>query len=371
MAPLLSYQPFKAVATLCLILSVPPYLALYSLLNLPRSRRPIPQWSLKTVLGTKFLQILFKYYTKVQFKPTIRTQPGSLKDRLVAIPPAKPSLYKGVLQNTGAIQPATVYGIWYPRVYNADQHSTVVIHFQGGAYVLAAPPEDVAPTPSRIYSQKLGALTFLAQYRVSRTETTRFPAALTDAVTFYQWVLSLGISAQNIIISGDSAGGNLALALLRYIENHGAENLLPVPRGALLWSPWVDLSAASPAKYASSPSLATDFVSPGLIQWGKAAFLPVPSQSGPPEDTEPYTSPLRFPFRCRTPLFIQAGTAELLHGEIAELAERMQKVDGNRVRFWEVEGAPHDVILCGHVFGMVGEAEECAERAAEFFGFSD
>ena len=220
------------------------------------------------------------------------------------VPPGKAGLYKGAL-HTVATQPAAVPGIWYPRIYNAQEHSVVVIHFQGGAYVLATDPQEVAIIPSQIYEQKLGAFNFFAQYRLSRSDSSRFPAALQDAVTFYQYILSLGIAAKNIIVSGDSAGANLALALVRYIENHLDEGLLPVPRGALLWSPWVDLSEDSPGRYQTSPRLNSDFLSLPLLQWGKDSFLPLESS----DDTKPYTSPLQFLFRCSTPLFIQAGTA--------------------------------------------------------------
>jgi acetyl esterase/lipase len=365
MAPLLSHQPFKAIATICFIISTPPYLAFISLLNFPKRRRPLPQWSLQTLLGTKLLQLLFKFYVKIQMQPTIRFKAGSFKDRLVLVPPGSAELYKGVV-NTETIQPAAMPGVWFPRLYNAQEHPTVVIHFQGGAYVLAMDPQDVAVIPSRIYEQKLGAFTFFAQYRVSRTESTRFPAALQDAITYYQYVLSLGIDAKDIIISGDSAGANLALALVRYIEDHRNEGLLPVPRGALLWSPWVDLSEDTPGKYKASPRLNSDFVSTPLIQWGKDSFLPVNAS----DDTGPYTSPLQFPFRCSTPLFIQAGTAELLHAEIKAFAEKMSNVEGNKVHFWDVMHAPHDIILCGPILGFQKEAEETAERAGEFFGLS-
>lgn len=65
---------------------------------------------------------------------------------------------------------------------------------------------------------------------------TRFPGPLHDAVAGYlRLVEDLHIPAENIIISGDSAGGGLALALLMYLRD---ENY-PMPGGAILMSPWV------------------------------------------------------------------------------------------------------------------------------------
>ena len=49
----------------------------------------------------------------------------------------------------------------------------------------------------------------------------------------------MNIPASNIVTSGDSAGGNVAIALLRYISSPEGNNL-PSPLAALLWSPSVD-----------------------------------------------------------------------------------------------------------------------------------
>lgn len=65
---------------------------------------------------------------------------------------------------------------------------------------------------------------------------TRFPGPLHDAVTAYlRLVEDLNIPSENILISGDSAGGGLSLALLMYLRDNG----YPLPGGAILMSPWV------------------------------------------------------------------------------------------------------------------------------------
>lgn len=65
---------------------------------------------------------------------------------------------------------------------------------------------------------------------------TRFPGPLHDVVTaYFRLVEDLHIPPENIIISGDSAGGGLSLALLMYLR----DNNYPLPSGAILMSPWV------------------------------------------------------------------------------------------------------------------------------------
>jgi acetyl esterase/lipase len=65
-------------------------------------------------------------------------------------------------------------------------------------------------------------------------------------------VLDQGVDPTKIIISGDSAGGSLVIALLRYIEKNKTLGL-PSPRGVMAWSPWVDISDKALAKYANNP----------------------------------------------------------------------------------------------------------------------
>jgi acetyl esterase/lipase len=69
-----------------------------------------------------------------------------------------------------------------------------------------------------------------------------FPSAVIDAIAAYKYlVCEVGFLPQNITIGGDSAGGNIALALTRYIvESHLPH--LPPPGGLILGSPVTDMS---------------------------------------------------------------------------------------------------------------------------------
>jgi acetyl esterase/lipase len=52
-------------------------------------------------------------------------------------------------------------------------------------------------------------------------------------------VEDLGIAPRNLAVTGDSAGGGLALALLLAVKDHG----LPLPACYVGLSPWTDLAA--------------------------------------------------------------------------------------------------------------------------------
>jgi acetyl esterase/lipase len=65
-----------------------------------------------------------------------------------------------------------------------------------------------------------------------------YPASLEDAVTAYTWLLAQGISPGQLAVAGDSAGGNLALALLIHLRDHHQ----PAPAAAVCFSPAPDLT---------------------------------------------------------------------------------------------------------------------------------
>ncbi len=64
-----------------------------------------------------------------------------------------------------------------------------------------------------------------------------FPAAIDDTYSAYEWLINEGIRSKDIIVSGQSAGGGLCLALLLKIK----ENNISQPLGAVALSPWTDL----------------------------------------------------------------------------------------------------------------------------------
>lgn len=82
---------------------------------------------------------------------------------------------------------------------------------------------------------------------------TPFPAALQDAVTVYASLLRKGIPANRIVIIGDSAGGNVALALARWIRD---ENVLDMPGAMVL------LSVCSPVLWRCDRRLNPAFLQP-------------------------------------------------------------------------------------------------------------
>lgn len=284
------------------------------------------------------------------------------KDRYALAEPTDADTYSGSLSPNVA-QPAPVGGLWYPAPIpiGSSSEEKVVLYFPGGGFVLAFGQEMYGKPVSKAMSKYLGSRTFFAQYRLSTDDTTRFPAALQDLVTFYTYILSLGIKPGNVILSGDSAAGNLVIALLRYLE---ASPKLPLPRGAIVWSPWVHVTPHADAEYAVSRNAASDSLTAPFLQWGAMSYLP---KHEPTPEELAYISPLHHPFRTRVPLIIQAGTGEGFYDTIKEFADEMVQIEDNPVKFLSTDFMSHNLIMAYDGLGLESEVESVLLEAVSFF----
>ena len=126
-----------------------------------------------------------------------------------------------------------------------------------------------------------------------------YPAALEDALKAYRRILAMGFSADNLIVGGESAGGNLAAALLLKVR----DEKLPQPAGLYLLSPWLDMTttAESYRKVGGRDPMITR----EGIELVAKAYL---GNSG----DNNFTSPVRADPSGLPPMLIQVGSEEVL-----------------------------------------------------------
>jgi len=139
-----------------------------------------------------------------------------------------------------------------------------------------------------------------------------YPAALNDALAGYCWLLDQGARPDRILLTGDSAGGGLTLALLLKLRDEG----VPLPAGAVALSPWTDLAttgASLHTKADTDPMLVAS-----EIPHHAAMYL------GGADPRDPYASPLYGDPRGLPPTLIQAGGDEVLLDDGVRMAEKMQ-----------------------------------------------
>ena len=109
----------------------------------------------------------------------------------------------------------------------------VVLYLHGGGYVIGS-IDSHREMISRI-ARSTAARALAIDYRLAPEHP--FPAAVEDATKSYRWLLKQGFSPENIVISGDSAGGGLTVATLLALRDAGD----PLPAAAACISPWTDL----------------------------------------------------------------------------------------------------------------------------------
>jgi len=203
--------------------------------------------------------------------------------------------------------------------------SVRLLYFHGGGYSFY--PQAYSNFIALI-TQAAQSRTFALDYRLSPEH--RFPAQLEDALHAYRWLLNGGADPERLIIAGDSAGGNLTLALLLAAR----DSKLPLPALAVALSPPTDFEANVTGK--------------GEFDWIEKRMLDQWSDwfCDSAERQNPLVSPLWADLRGLPPIYIQAGRAEILYPSIQAFADRAQQQGAEVVlETWE------DMT---HVFQMFG-----------------
>jgi len=141
----------------------------------------------------------------------------------------------------------------------------------------------------------------------------RFPAALDDAFTAYQWLLKQSKSPKNIILAGDSAGGGLAVSLLVMLKNRGT----PMPSAAVLISPWVDLLCKSQSQLLNQDK--DPMLNPAMLDFAARLY------AGKTSISDHLISPIHANLTGLCPMLIQTGTSEILHHDAVKFANRAKQ----------------------------------------------
>lgn len=283
---------------------------------------------------------------------------------------ASPAAYTGITRIDDDIRPSDLGLTWYPeRLKSVHDTHRVILHFHGGGYVLGDGREDDAGFLAQTFldvGQGHISHVVCPQYRLASSETGRFPAALQDAITSYIHLIRVEqLRASQTVLSGDSAGGNLALALLRYLQDYSQSLSLELPRHIWLWSPFLDAVASweRPHEHDQSVHSATDYTSGAFGLWAVRSFMPRLSTSIGLR--HPYIQAFGNPFSTTAQIFITVGESEIFAPSVIRFAQQMSNIQGNRIRCEIVQNAPHDVLLMGGKVGFRRDARLSAAAAIQ------
>ncbi len=240
-----------------------------------------------------------------------------------------------------SVERATVRGRWFvPRTASGDY---VILYLHGGGYAFSIRAHDNLIAFVALAAQ---ARTFALDYRLSPEHP--FPAQLEDAQATYQWILSSGIAPNRIVIAGDSAGGNLALVLLLALRD--AQQ--PLPALTICLCPWTDMDSS----YTSmKENERYDWIEQQMVvQWAEWFCRGT-------DPKNPLVSPVHADLRGLTPIYIQAGDAEILIDMIRMFVRKAQE-----------QGTPISLEVwkqMNHVFQAYGmitpQSKEALQRIGE------
>ncbi|QGZ53726.1 alpha/beta hydrolase [Paraburkholderia acidiphila] len=213
-------------------------------------------------------------------------------------------------------------GEWLVRERSPAQRTLLYLH--GGGYYFCSPRSQRAISFG--LGKRAGADVFSLDYRLAPEHP--FPAALEDALAAYRHLLANGTRPGSIVISGDSAGGGLALATVVALRDAGD----PLPAGAVLFSPWTDL-AATGASIRENDGRDPMFS-------GEVFARIAPFYLGSASASDPYVSPLYADFRGLPPLSLFVGSSETLLDDTRRVVERARAA-GVSVECEIAGGMPH------------------------------
>jgi acetyl esterase/lipase len=183
----------------------------------------------------------------------------------------------------------------------------VLCYVHGGSFVLGLTSLHVEMVAT--LAQLAGVRALMVDYRLAPEHP--FPAPLADCVTAYRWLLKQDIAAQNVLMAGDSAGGNLILATLMKLRDGGD----PLPAAAACLSPVADLTN----KGALFQELHDPLLHPRAARFAEQAYV------ADNEASDPSISPALGDWHDLPPLLIHAGEDELLRYDAMRVTASARK----------------------------------------------
>ena len=201
--------------------------------------------------------------------------------------------------------------------------NAAIFDIHGGALLFGGGEANVRFATAAI-ALRTGRVAYGVDYRVPPDHP--YPAALDDCVAAYRALLA-EVPASRVVVSGTSAGGNLAGALLLRARDEG----LPMPAGALLLTPELDLTESGDS---FDTLMGLDVVLPARLMEMNLLY------AGGADLADPYLSPLFGDVSGFPPTLLQAGTRDIFLSNAVRMHRKLRTA-GVRAELHVWEGMPH------------------------------
>jgi epsilon-lactone hydrolase len=197
------------------------------------------------------------------------------------------------------------------------------------------------------FAKAIGCRALIVHY--GRAPENVHPGPVNDMAKAYRWLLDQGITPNHLALTGDSAGGGLAITTILRAREQG----LPLPAATMPLSPWLDMEGTGGTFETNKER--DVLVAREIIQTMATTFL---GESG--DRRHPLANPLHADLRGLPPIYIQVGGHETLLDDSHALAEAVRRADGE-VRLDVCPGMQH---VFHFLAGVAPEADEAIGKLA-------
>ena len=258
---------------------------------------------LKQYFTESILKTSFKFPSRFNLPPTVARFALERLSRVFPQP-------KGV-----KLRQLRIAGVRAEEIKPQAHTSQMIFHIHGGAFFVGS---------IKTHRAFLSEITLRSQMQVLHLDyplapENKFPEAGDAIYDVYQTLLAQGVQPKDIIVSGDSCGANLALALALRLKE---EDKTQLPSGLILMSPFLDLTLTGESlRYNQKHDalLCTEALEAGIEFY-------VPKHLDPSIAT---ISPLFGDFAGLPPTLVQIGSKEILLSDAQrfEIKAKEAKVD--------------------------------------------
>lgn len=244
------------------------------------------------------------------------------------------------------IRPLKLAGLRAEEIKPQAEATQLILHIHGGAFFLGS------MNTHRAFLTHMAARTQMQVIHLNYplAPENPYPEALDALFDVYQTLLSQGIQPKDIILSGDSCGANLVVALALKIQAEGLSQV----SGLILLSPFLDLTLTSESlryNQRHDALLSIDALETGIDYYLPSSFDPA----------DPFVSPLFADPTGLPPMLIQVGSKEILLDDGKRFYEKA-KAAGVKAQFKLYTGMWHNF----QMFTMFDEAQQALDDLAHF-----
>ncbi|HEY6349884.1 MAG TPA: alpha/beta hydrolase [Candidatus Angelobacter sp.] len=224
----------------------------------------------------------------------------------------------------------------------------VLLHAHGGGTVIFSMHLDRKALGH--IAKAAGARALVLDYR--RSPEHKFPAQIEDMEKAYHWLLAKGIRAENIAVTGQSIGGNLAVSLAIELRN----KQVAMPAAILSISGWYDMELKNDTIESNAKN--DKLLSRRILEWFREAWLGGIDNAW----NDPRVNLLYADLAGLPPMKVYYGDHELFVGEIVEFARRAKDA-GVDVGLHSVSEGQHNFILGA---GRVPEVDKAIKEMGQW-----